>query len=1382
MAFSALIGALRVALRLDQAEYVEGLKQSKAELKKAAGDLNRIARDMSRSGRDLTLGITAPMAAAAVASIKMAADFESSMIKVKISTKATAGEMTALEAEARKIGKATIFSASEAADAMDMLAKTGLSATQILGGAAKAAVNLAAAAGSELEPAASAISDAMQQFGLTAAQLPGVVDQITGAVNESKLSFEDFTNASGQAGGVAASLGVKFEDFNAVLAGTSSLFSSGSDAGTSFKTFLTTLVPKSTEAASAIEQFGLKFFKADGSLRSMSEIAEELRTKLAGLSDEAKNQVLKDIFGTDAMRTAIGLMNQGAEGLDRIKKAIAETDAAAQAPERMKGFTGQLEQLKGSIEELAIAIGDTGILAGATQLVKGLTGVIDAVSELDPMVLKLGLGFAAALAAVGPLNLAMGALAGAGASALRAIVALSAGAGGLRVAMVGLAGFLGPGGLMVLGIGAVAAVMLLMAQRTAQLSTASKEATDQSNLLNTATAAYATAASQAATASGEARAKFLQEAAAKRELALQTIASAKAKLADARATLAQIRSENARAIEGDRFNTRGDAAGTIKPILNNDRALRARADLKERTEALEKAEKDLADADKVLAAGQGRVAAASAKVNVAIDKEGESARRAKKEIDDLARAHEQLKDDAEGLLQSLETDAERVVREYAEATILLKRALDAGIISVDQYREAIERLNPVIVDVKDAQKAANVEFEKTPASLAEGVEAIDDSVESALEDFLRMRGGWDDVFDDIRNKDWASAFRGLLEALKDVRKAFSETGTTADKVTAISSLADAAGRAIGGKGGRALSSAANAGTTAFLVTGNPIVAAAAAAVAGLAELLKSKPSNKGAGFSLVTGQFTGDKRTPETERAVKTAADAITKGQELLEAAGLKLGATVHGLVIGTRDLSQIYLTNGRTVTAAVGDAAAAAEAGLRAMLETATFTDETQRKLVEGMLAANKGFDEVAAALERLAGARGLKQAIGDAILELTDPDALALSQLERAQQARRKEIEAAFKAGLLSDEEIADLRTQLTRLEGLEIADLLENIGDGVEGLAARQRDLAREYYAAIGDTAAALRLLREQELAETPEALRGLRTALYGVQDAVAAREAAEERAAQAREDALRQAEEETRLYEGMRDRFQALADGIAAVRKELTGGPLGGLNLRQQAAVSAGELARLTTRARTGDEAALAALPDAIRRFVEAQGAVAGNRTALNAQLALARRAASVGEKAALNQVSDAQKQLNALQLQTAQLTEVKVATVSMAERLTAYTNAQFELQSTQARVAQATYEFMAALPGQLQDFASNIAAAVSQAPPPDLTPVNAATITAAVGAANDSHSNDNASQAEQYAQAVGAVIAPMAAATIKTANILDDTTRGGNALYTTAEEP
>ena len=543
-----VIARLAVLLDLNTAAFERGADVSEKRLKKMEREFTKLGDRISGIGKKLSLAITVPVLTAGAAVVKTAADFEQSMIKLGISSQASAEDLKQMSDLALKLGKDTIFGASDAANAMDELAKSGLSAKDILGGAAEAAVNLASATGSELSPAANAITDTMHQFALTTAQLPDAVNQITGAVNQSKLDFEDYALAIGQAGGVAGGLGVSFTDFNTTLAATSSLFASGSDAGTSFKTFLTALTGNSKQAKEAIASFGLEFFNANGSIKSMAEIAEQLRTKLAGLSDEAKTNALKTIFGTDAMRTAIGLMQQGAKGLDDVAAAIKRTDAAAQAQERLKGFYGQLENLKGAVETLAIRIGQSGVLEAFTVLITKLGDFVDALSETSPGVLKFIAVTAGIAAVVAPAVIAIGALIRTFAPLLTLLkvqlvpaflllrlelVALAT-TGGATAGVVRVLAITLRGTLIATGVGAaiavLAGVIYLVTRRTSEATPATKAYSQALISAEKAAKDAQVAANNLAAAHGKARENALRAAIAERELTKQKLAGAQASL------------------------------------------------------------------------------------------------------------------------------------------------------------------------------------------------------------------------------------------------------------------------------------------------------------------------------------------------------------------------------------------------------------------------------------------------------------------------------------------------------------------------------------------------------------------------------------------------------------------------------------------------------------------------------------------------------------------------------------------------------------------------------------------------------------------------------------------------------------------------------------
>lgn len=368
------------------------------------------------AGLIATTAAAAGLVGAIGSSVSKAADLQEQLSAVQAVSGATDEEMKALRdtIDDLAVNPDLKVSAFEAADALEKLASNGLDVEDIVGGAAEATVLLANATGADFAGAATTATDVMAIFGIEAENMTQAVDGITSVVNESKFEFADYQLALAQAGGVAASVGVGFDDFNTAIAGISPLFASGSDAGTSFKTMLQNLIPKSNDATDAMRDLGLytgvtgkeadkiqskiaklqsqlqtlqgkpgsftkigqvqqeigelqaqlagggqnAFFEANGQMKDMGQIAGILQEALSGLSEEQRNNALSTIFGTDAMRAAVGLAKLGEEGFSQLQAAMGETSAAEAAATRMDNLRGALEIFQGVVEAVQIRVGD----------------------------------------------------------------------------------------------------------------------------------------------------------------------------------------------------------------------------------------------------------------------------------------------------------------------------------------------------------------------------------------------------------------------------------------------------------------------------------------------------------------------------------------------------------------------------------------------------------------------------------------------------------------------------------------------------------------------------------------------------------------------------------------------------------------------------------------------------------------------------------------------------------------------------------------------------------------------------------------------------------------------------------------------------------------
>jgi TP901 family phage tail tape measure protein len=376
-----------VLLQAEIGQYVSGMTKAAAATK-GLGETAETTSTRANKGFDLAgrgaqlFGLAA--AGALVGIISKSMEFEKSMSGVQAATQASAGTMGELRDAAIKAGADTQYSATEAADAITEMAKAGVSTSDIMKGGLTGALNLAAAGQLDVAEAAGIASTAMTQFGLSGEQLPHVADLLAAGAGKAMGSVEDMGQALNQAGLLAASAGVSIEETTGTLAAFASAGLVGSDAGTSFKTMLQALQNPSAESSALMQQLGINAYDASGNFIGLAGLAEQLKTRLGGLTQAQRDQALAQIFGTDASRAATVLYREGAAGIEEWTRKVNDAGyAQRQAAQLTDNLSGDLERLGGSFDTLLITIGQ-GVQGPLRLLAQGLGGLLDvATSAID---------------------------------------------------------------------------------------------------------------------------------------------------------------------------------------------------------------------------------------------------------------------------------------------------------------------------------------------------------------------------------------------------------------------------------------------------------------------------------------------------------------------------------------------------------------------------------------------------------------------------------------------------------------------------------------------------------------------------------------------------------------------------------------------------------------------------------------------------------------------------------------------------------------------------------------------------------------------------------------------------------------------------------------
>lgn len=396
--FSAEVQGFKSAME-EAAKATQKTKKASEDAGKAADtNLGKMVQSATknseaweRSGLAVA-GAGAVMSAGVGLAVKSFADFDKQMSSVDAATHESAANMTLLREAAVKAGADTAFSAVEAAQGIEELAKAGVSTKDILAGGLDGSLSLAAAGSLGVGEAAEIAASALTQFKLSGDKVPHVADLLAAGAGKAQGSVQDLGAALNQSGLVAASTGLTIEETTGALAAFASAGLTGSDAGTSFKTMLMSLNPNSEAAASLMNELGISAYDAQGKFVGMSEYAGILQNALKGMSDEQRNATLKTLFGTDAVRAANVMYEQGADGINKWEAAVNDAGYAADTAGRMQNnLAGDIEKLGGSIDSVFLKSG-----SGANDFLRGLAqgaeDVVDWIGQIPGPILGAAAG------------------------------------------------------------------------------------------------------------------------------------------------------------------------------------------------------------------------------------------------------------------------------------------------------------------------------------------------------------------------------------------------------------------------------------------------------------------------------------------------------------------------------------------------------------------------------------------------------------------------------------------------------------------------------------------------------------------------------------------------------------------------------------------------------------------------------------------------------------------------------------------------------------------------------------------------------------------------------------------------------------------------------
>lgn len=368
----------------------QALTRVSASLKTTMGGFKRGGQQMAGGLRDIGLGF-APVSLGVGAAISQAASFEKQMSGVGAVSRANTKDMMALSSEARKMGIVSVFSATQAGEGMEFMARAGAKPTEIIAGLG-GVMNAAAADGISLGQSADIVAKVTKGLGKEWSEAAHIADTLALASASSNTSILALGESFVYGVSTSKAMNVSLEETTAIFAKLADAGLRGSMGGTAYANMMGKLSKPSTKAQKILKKFGVELVDNDGKLRKIASITGDFNKKLSKITDVTERQAIAiEVFGKRGSRAYNALATAGEEATLALEKSLIESSkdggaALEMAKRRLDNFAGSVTLLKSSLEGLSIGFFGPLMKPFATsirQFTEGFNKVLLALNDIN---------------------------------------------------------------------------------------------------------------------------------------------------------------------------------------------------------------------------------------------------------------------------------------------------------------------------------------------------------------------------------------------------------------------------------------------------------------------------------------------------------------------------------------------------------------------------------------------------------------------------------------------------------------------------------------------------------------------------------------------------------------------------------------------------------------------------------------------------------------------------------------------------------------------------------------------------------------------------------------------------------------------------------------
>jgi len=372
---------LFVTLAIKDTAYKQGLKDAEGNASSSTSKIGGAFKTVGKVAKTAMAAGSAAAVAFTKTSIDSGMNFDTAMSQVAATMGTTVDKIENVKAKAEEMGRTTKYTATEAAEGMNILAQAGLSADEQISGIGTV-LNLASAGAMSLEESASYTAGAVKGFGDSMGNASYYADLMAKGATLANTNVRGLGEAFSGSAATAKNYGQAADSVTLSLLRLAEQNVTGSEASTALNRAMADLYTPTDDASKALDQLKVSAYKTNGEAKDFNDLVDELNGSLQGMTAEQKNNALATIFTTQGLQAFNKMTASSDATVQKFWKGIQDSSgsAAQQAATQLDNLKGDITLLSSATEGLELGFYNTfsGAIRGA---IKGVTSEVSGLAE-----------------------------------------------------------------------------------------------------------------------------------------------------------------------------------------------------------------------------------------------------------------------------------------------------------------------------------------------------------------------------------------------------------------------------------------------------------------------------------------------------------------------------------------------------------------------------------------------------------------------------------------------------------------------------------------------------------------------------------------------------------------------------------------------------------------------------------------------------------------------------------------------------------------------------------------------------------------------------------------------------------------------------------------